>query len=371
MEEHLGRCYEFRFNMLTEGTEFRRKDELGAPFRFVGQRELNGICLDLRRQGIECWDRDVARYVNSTDIGVYHPMREYMESLPEWDGTDRLEALARRVSGKKVWVSGFRRWMLGVAAQWMGVDSMHGNSVAPVLISPRQGMHKSTFCKMLVPDALQAYYTDSYDLASVSGSEQKLALFGLVNLDELDKLSDKKMALLKNLMQMAGLNIRKAYRKTFSLLPRMASFIATSNRRDLLSDPTGSRRFLCVEVEEKIDCSPIDHLQLYAQLKAELAAGERYWFTTEEETEIMLSNAPYRKRGMEEDVFYQCYRLPGKDEAGEMVSAAQIYSTMKRKHPAAMREVNAIALGRLLTASGIRNIHTNMGNRYHLVKLAS
>ena len=82
------------------------------------------------------------------------------------------------------------------------------------------------------------------------------------------------MPLLKNLMQMSDLNIRKAYQQSFRQLPRVASFIGTSNRFDLLTDPTGSRRFLCVEVERVIDCTHIEHDQIYAQLKAELACGE-------------------------------------------------------------------------------------------------
>ncbi len=369
IEAHLLSRYELRYNKLTETAEFRQKGRADSPFTAVGQRELNGICLELHRQGIECWDRDVSRYILSTDIPAYHPIREYMEGLPGWDGICRVDALAGRISGKPVWVRGFHRWMLALAAQWSGIDTLHANSVAPVLVSTTQGMHKSTFCKMLVPSQLQAYYTDSFDLASVSGAEQKLAVFGLINLDELDKFSAKKMALLKNLMQMAGLNIRKAYRKNYSPLPRVASFIATSNQKDLLTDPTGSRRFLCAEITRKIDCSPIDHLQLFAQLKAELANGMRYWFTTGEEAAIMENNAPFRKRGMEEDIFYRCYRLPQKDEKGEYVSAADIYGKMKKKHPSAMRDISAIVLGRLLTSIGIPRIHTKMGNRYHVCAL--
>ena len=79
--------------------------------------------------------------------------------------------------------------------------------------------------------------------------EQKLGLFGLINLDEFDRLPDRKMALLKNWMQMAGMNVRKAHAKHFHPLPRLASFIGTTNQKNLLSDPTGSRRFLCVEVQ--------------------------------------------------------------------------------------------------------------------------
>ena len=95
------------------------------------------------------------------------------------------------------------------------------------------------------------------------------------------------MPLLKNLMQASALNIRKAYKRSASALPRIASFIGTSNREDLLVDRTGSRHFLCVSLEHAIDCvTPVEHEQLYAQLKAELLSGERGWFNKEEEQAI-------------------------------------------------------------------------------------
>ena len=105
------------------------------------------------------------------------------------------------------------------------------NSVAPLLVSSRQGLGKSTFCRLLMPDRLKSYYTESYDLSSPASAEAKLAAYGLINLDEFDKLGASKMPLLKNLMQASALNIRKAYKHSASSLPRIASFIGTSNRR--------------------------------------------------------------------------------------------------------------------------------------------
>jgi predicted P-loop ATPase len=282
-EQFLKERFDFRINLLTEATEFRQKNDSRSRFHAVGQREMNSLCILARREGIDCWGKDISRYINSAEIGSYHPFKQYMDGLGEWDGTDRLTPLARRVSAQPLWIEGFSRWMLALTAQWIGMDAMHANSVAPVLVSRKQGMHKSTFCKMLLPEALQDYYTDNFGLTANAGAEQKLTAFGLINLDEFDKLPAGKMALLKNLMQMAGVSLRKAYRKNYCTLPRIASFIATSNQREILTDPTGSRRFLCVEVGHKIDCSPIEYEQLYAQLKSKLNAGERYWFTTEDE----------------------------------------------------------------------------------------
>ena len=368
LQSFMETTYDFRFNLLTEETEYRTQGtNTSTAYRIADQRALNSLCMEAKTRGIACWDRDISRYIHSYSVKEYHPFTSYMDNLPDWDGTDRLENLARRVSGNPLWMKGFRRWMLAMTAQWMQLDHLHGNSVAPVLISRKQGRQKSTFCKLLLPAVLQRYYTDSIDLNAPTQMERKLSLFGLVNLDEFDKIPPKKMPLLKNLMQMVELNIRKAYQKSYASLPRMASFIATSNQKELLSDPSGSRRFLCIEVEEKIDCSPIDHDQIYAQLKTCLSGGERYWFTSREEAEIMASNAKFYKQTIEEDIFHSCFRQASKSEHPLLLSAAEIFERMKKQNPAAMLGTTANRIGPFLNNLGIERIHTRYGNRYKVM----
>lgn len=369
MEAFLEAHYEFRFNRLTEETEYRVRKEKSRGFSVVGQRELNSFCIAARKDGIDCWDRDVSRFIFSGNIAEYHPFHLFMDELPVWDGTDRVEALARRVSGKALWIKGFHRWMLGMTAQWLDMDSLHANSVSPILVSRKQGKQKSTFCKMLLPDHLQRYYTDSFDLTAQSAAERKLTDYALINMDEFDKFPPRKMALLKNLMQIVRPNIRKAHQKNFASLPRIASFIATSNQKELLTDPTGSRRFLCVELEDKIDCSPIDHAQLYAQLKAELLSGHQYWFSSEEEAEIMANNAAFYKHPVEEDVFRSCFRAAAYGENALMLSAAEIFQRLKKHNPSAMRSVSAGNFGKFLSSLGIERKHTEHGNYYVVVEI--
>ena len=370
LETFLQEIIEFRFNLLSEETEYRYKRSEADRFYPVTQRDLNSICMEARRTGIDCRDRDVNRFVYSKEVKEYHPFRQYMEWLPEWDGKDRVSDLARRVSSEPLWVEGFHRWMLALASQWMGSDRMHANSLAPILVSERQGCQKSTFCKSLMPSSLVRYYTDSVDLSASTQMEQKLGLFGLINLDEFDRLPDRKMALLKNWMQMAGMNVRKAHAKHFHPLPRLASFIGTTNQKNLLSAPTGSRRFLCVEVQSKINCEGIEHDQIYAQLKNELQKGERHWFTSAEEEAIMRSNEAFYKRPIEEDVFHACFRAacPG-DLNVHPLSAASIFQILKEKNPAAMRGSTASNFGKVLTALHIERKHTRYGNLYQVVPL--
>ena len=369
--------YRFRFNVLTEETEVAAMEN-GIPddhlrYAKVDERWMNSLSMEAIETGIDCWDRDIQRFVRSRRISEYHPFTAYFERLPEWDGTDRVSALARRVSDDPVWVNGFHRWMLGLSAQWMQFrpDVNRANSVAPLLVSSRQGLGKSTFCRLLMPDALKAYYTESYDLGSPASAEARLAAYGLINLDEFDKLGASKMPLLKNLMQASALNVRKAYRRSASALPRIASFIGTSNREDLLVDRTGSRRFLCVSLEHAIDCTtPVEHEQLYAQLKAELLSGERGWFNKEEEQAVQQHNALFYKHVPEEEVFRLCFRFATEGDNPQEVlalSATQLFERMKSAHPSAMRGMTAYSLSRILPQLGER-VHTAKGNVYRVVE---
>ena len=366
--------YRFRFNVLTEETEVANNiPDTHLRYTKVDERWMNTLSMETIETGIDCWDRDIQRFVRSRRISEYHPFTAYFERLPEWDGTDRVSALARRVSDDPVWVNGFHRWMLGLSAQWMQFrpDTNRANSVAPLLVSSRQGLGKSTFCRLLIPDALKAYYTESYDLGSPASAEARLAAYGLINLDEFDKLGVSKMPLLKNLMQASALNIRKAYKRSASALPRIASFIGTSNREDLLMDRTGSRRFLCVSLEHAIDCTTsVEHEQLYAQLKAELLSGERSWFNKEEEQTIQRHNALFYKHVPEEEVFRLCFRFATEEDHPQKVltlSATQLFERMKSAHPSAMRGMTAYSLSRILPQLGER-VHTAKGNVYRVVE---
>ena len=367
LETFLFDKYHFRFNVLTEQTEYAPKDE--TTYQVVDQRTLNTFCIDARSQGINCWDKDVSRLILSQKIKDFHPFLDYMSKLPEWDGTDRVTELALRVSDKPLWVKGFHRWILAMTAQWMNLDAQCANAVAPLLISTEQGRCKSTFCSTLLPEELQRFYIDKFDITSVSGCEQKLSLFGLINMDEFDRYGIRTMATLKNLMQLKRLTFRKSHRNYYSQLPRIASFIGTSNQKELLTDTTGSRRFLCVEVKEKIDCTPPDYAQLYAQLKSELLAGERYWFTSEEEKEIQANNRPFYKALPEQEVFFKCFRLPEEGEKGIQLSATEIFCRIQKRFPAALRGGNVRAMGRILTAMGIPRMHTREGSMYQVVPL--
>ena len=363
----LNENFDFRYNVLTDMPECKPKNT--NTYRMIDKRMMNSLSYKAMMQGIDCKDADVKRFLFSDQIATHHPFQDYMAALPEWDGTDRVTMLGARVSGKAMWLNGFHRWMLGMVAQWLGYPARCANALAPILISAEQGMCKSTFCSILLPEELRGYYTDKFAITSTSGCEQKISTFGLINMDEFDQYNERMMTLLKNLMQMKKVNYRKCFKAYYSDLPRIASFIGTSNEKSLLTDETGSRRFLCIEVEKPIDCSPIDYPQLYAQLKFELESGKRYWLSKEEEEEIQLHNRAFYRHSPEEEAFFKVFALPKDGEPCTELMSVDIHRILLKRFPVLMRGVKPTKIGRIMTKIGATRIHTDKGNVYELTFL--
>ena len=360
--------FDFRYNLLTGVTEYRSKSVTNTPFSPIDERNMNGMIVDARLKGIACWNSMVPTLVLSDKVESYHPFHLYMSELPEWDGTDRVTPLLSRVSNDSLWLRGGRYWLRALTAQWLGLNRTHANTLVPVLVSSEQGLGKSTFCRSLLPDSLRAYYLDNLNLSPSSSPEKKLVKVGLINLDEFDKISEKRQPDLKNLLQMLSVSVYRGKRLGYVTEPRLASFIATTNSRQILSDPTGSRRFLCVEVTDMISNEPIEHKQLYAQLKQEVLNGERDYLNKEEEKEVQRRNKAYYRQSPLEDIFHACYRRPKADEEGQWFTAAEMFRTLCKRNPAALRGISAKQLSYRLTAMGFKPRHTDHGNYYHVVQ---
>ena len=360
--------FDFRYNLLTGVTEYRSKSVTNTPFSPIDERNMNGMIVDARLKGIACWNSMVPTLVLSDKVESYHPFHLYMSELPEWDGTDRVTPLLSRVSNDSLWLRGGRYWLRALTAQWLGLNRTHANTLVPVLVSSEQGLGKSTFCRSLLPDSLRAYYLDNLNLSPSSSPEKKLVKVGLINLDEFDKISEKRQPDLKNLLQMLSVSVYRGKRLGYVTEPRLESFIATTNSRQILSDPTGSRRFLCVEVTDMISNEPIEHKQLYAQLKQEVLNGERDYLNKEEEKEVQRRNKAYYRQSPLEDIFHACYRRPKADEEGQWFTAAEMFRTLCKRNPAALRGISAKQLSYRLTVMGFKPRHTDHGNYYHVVQ---
>lgn len=221
---------------------------------------------------------------------------------------------------------------------------------------------------MLHP-CLHRYYTEKFSLTSQGDAERKLAEMALINLAEFDRYSLVQMPQLKNLMQLSTLNLRKPHQKSYRLLPRIASFIGTSNRMDLLTDPSGSRRYICIEVKQAINLEGIEHSQIYAQLKAELMADRRYFFNKEEQQQIQQHNLSFYRQTLAEEVLRDCFRPAFEEDTYELLSAAEIFQTLQRHNPTAMRGANPNHFSQILATAGVVRKHTKWGNVYRVHRL--
>ena len=364
LKNFLNRQFDFRYNRLTGVTEYRAKGAVGTSFRPVDEREMNGMIVDARLAGIPCWNSTIPTLVLSNKVESYNPFQLYLDELPRWDGVDRVTPLLHRVSDDAMWLKGGRYWLRAMVGQWMGAERTHANSLMPILISSEQGLGKSTFCRQLLPELLRAYYLDNLNLSPGTSPEKKLVNKGLINLDEFDKIGEKRQPDLKNLLQMVTVPVYRGKRLGYVTEPRLASFIATTNSRQILCDVTGSRRFLCVEVKQAICDEALEHKQLYAQLKQELMDGERDYLTKDEEKELQRRNQKFYRQSLLEDVFFACFRTPEDEEEGCWLTAAQMFQIMVKRNPAALRGITAKQLSYRLSGLGLKHKHTNHGNYY-------
>jgi hypothetical protein len=372
---YLGTHHLLRYNVLSDITELGQRVDNEIVYQPITDRQVNTICIQAQAAGVGCLDRDVNRCIRSEYVGTYHPFKQYIDTLPAWDGIDRVTPLAQRVSHKEHWVNFFHIWMRGMMAQWMGLfhqgDGVsHAHTLAPILISPIQGCGKSTFCKSLLPKELSLYYTDSFEVLNNSACDKSMAKCGLINLDEFDSLTKQGVIHLKNHMQKTVLTYRMGNQKQATVAPRLASFIGTTNQREIMTDPTGSRRFICVEVEGLIDNNtPIDHLQLYAQLKQELQSGASYWLSKEEEKQLEQDNRAFYHRSQEEEIFFSLYRFATPEEEGAVyLSSTQIYNSMLQHHRSVLKPKGSNPFAKLLS-SYQKPKKTSAANMYCVVKL--
>ena len=165
--------------------------------------------------------------------------------------------------------------------------------------------------------------------------------------------------------------MRKPYGTAVLEMRRYASFIATSNQKDLLTDPSGSRRFICIEVTETIDTShAIDYEQLYAQAMYELDHGERYWFDQDEERIMTENNRELEQQSLEEQLFYRYFRPAPEEKEGEWLSPAEILEEVKGNSAIPLSNKRVSIFGRVLHKHEIPSKRSRRGTLYHVTRIA-
>ena len=360
--------YDFRYNVLMKYTEYKTKGSW-HDFAPVDPRVQKRMTLDVQLADIRVSIKDVRNFLESDYIANYDPIDEYLfQCEGKWDGKDHIRALARTVpTANPHWTDWFYIWYLGMVDQWRGINHrLYGNSVAPLLIS-KQGFNKSTFCRRLIPQELQWGYTDNLVLSEKRQVYQAMAQTLLINLDEFNQISPQvQQGFLKNLIQLPNVKMKRPYGGHVEEFPRLASFIATSNMDDILTDPSGNRRFIGVELTGPIDVSvKPNYVQLFAQAMAAIRAGEKTYFDSVETALLMQSNRQFEVVPPIEQYFQMCFDLVEDESQGKYMSAAEIFDYLKKRIGSSLKIDSLMSFGRkLANIDGIKVKRFATGKRY-------
>ena len=364
MKEH----YTLRLNVMT-GTPEYRINAVGYGFHPLDQAARNTMAIKALKAGVDSWDRDLSRYIDSNLIPRYYPMEDYLRHLPKWNGKhDYVGELAQRIkTDNPHWEGDFHTWMLSMVAQWLGKDRQHGNAIVPLLIGP-QGSGKTSFCSRLLPGWLQIYYNDRISMKNDNDIFIAMSSYALINIDEFDAMSKSQQPILKCLISKHDVKFRPPYGKVMEERQRFASFIATTNNLRPLTDPTGSRRFVCVYADEIDNSGTIPYEQLYAQLVEELQQGRHYWFEDDENQRIMEQNKEFQQVNNYEEMVSLIYLSP--EETPDNAKPVLLQDIMQRLAQAFPTFVIAkntdMELGRRLKGMGFEHKRVTKGSAFRM-----
>ena len=351
--------FEFRHNIVRDLYEYRRKGS-DNPWKLIDKRQLNSINCRIQDEGeIFVLSSYVKQRIESELAVDYHPVRAYLNKVRgQWDGkTDYIADFARRISTSDYCQRMVRIWLRAVVTQWLGADKQHANAVMLLLISPQQGLGKSTLFTSMLPPEIADYYTDDFKINAKGNAYRKMVEFAIVSLDEFEKIGRKQMPELKSMMQTLKPSFIGAYKKNFNQLPRIASFVGTTNERHVLTDCTGSRRFLILEPDGIINVEGIDHDQLYAQVLHEIENEKLpHWFSKDDEAEMEKHNKDYYVLTDVERLFLRYFSIPEREGEGTFMSGPEIMQELEKHSQKTMAGVTANAFGRSMTRLGVRRV---------------
>ena len=341
VEEFLVSNYLFRRNVLNGKIEFAtlKDGNQTSDYRTLTQEALNSIILKAKRQEIAEGNpkTDIMEYIHSEEVPIFNPIEEFLNSLPSWDGQNHVAELFSRLPGvSSEQLSFLSVWLRSTVAHWLQMDTLHGNECVPTLIGS-QGCGKTTFLRRMLPQHLRQYYLDHLNLSNKFDKEMALTNNLLVNLDELDAIRPSQHAALKQTLSKSKVNGRPIFGCAQEDRLRFASFVATTNNPHPLTDATGSRRYICIQIPQGqyIDnVGEINYEQLYAQVLYELREQKApYWFNNEEVARIQELNIEFAEKKDLADMISVCFRKPKEGDNAKAISGRQMLEMIQSEYP--------------------------------------
>ena len=341
---------------------------LTARWRDITTTDINDIVCDCSAEsGLQITAREVLAVLQSHRIPDIHPLREYVlncrpytDDQPDWIGW-----LAERVTveggeaEQQQWRTCFTKWFVAMVASWMKDEVV--NQQVLVLIG-RQGIFKTTWLEHLLPPELRAYGCKMANSAQLNKDERlRIAEYGLIALDEIDAMGAKELNVIKSVITASDISERAAYGYTKERRMRLASFCASGNKQEFLTDITGNRRWLPFLVESIINpfFITLPYEQIYAQAKWLIDKGFQYWFDLDDIETLEQHNENFRAQENEEQLLAVYFDIPAEGK-GQFMTTAEISDKLVTmgsiKHPMPLNR-----LGMVLQQAGYQSKRINHG----------
>ena len=375
IEEFFEQNYLFRNNVLNGRYEVARVGQNPLVYQHLTTERWNSIVwnLEMALPDVKSIKNYAELYVYSEHTPLFDPIKDYLEHLPSWDGKDHVGRLINCLAGvnekQKEWL---RIWLRSMVTHWLKIEVEHANDVVLLLMGD-QGCGKSTFCQRILPKNLREYYLDHLNLGNKFDKEMALTHNLLVNIDEFDQVKNSQQAELKHTISKTKVNGRRIYASVQTDQHRYASFVATTNSRQPLKDPTGSRRYLCIDIKknELIDNTlDIDYAQFYAQILNEIKSGKCCYFNREETILLQEANQPYQQTIDFATMTEACFRKPKEKEEVKPTITTDILEELSCHYPQILpTQKTKIAIAVALKSLGYKSTHTHKGSAYYVVPI--
>jgi predicted P-loop ATPase len=367
IEKFLNEKYIFKYNEVLGRTLYKDKNG-NKEFKLLEDYKLNSIYRELKNNGISTSVQGLKSLLLSDYVPKFDPFKEYFQNVPQWDGhTDYILKLSKMVktTDDELFQWAFKKWMVAFVACAIEEESTN-HSV--LILTGKQGSGKTTWLTNLVPSQLKEYCYSGKIKPDNKDSNILLSERILINMDEWASYTKNQVEAFKELITKDTVSERRAYGYFTENYVRRASFVGSSNHKDILIDVTGNRRFL---VFESLD---IDYLRkvnmdnVYSQALSLLKQGFKYFFDMEDIIKIEANNEQFKQTNIEEEYFEKYFRKPTANEIETIskMNASEIISYIKVRANTQL-SLNAISFGKLIKSKGFQTMKVDGLNKYLVV----
>lgn len=367
IEKFIESYYEMRYNVVSGKLEVRKQKR--TEFEQMTDYLENSILRDLLKNNIPCNTSKLRSILFSDFCKTYDPFAEYFDKLPQWNrDTDFINQLAATVSTTDdvFWRYCFKKWIVASVASLLDPKIINHTAI---IFSGGQGIGKTTWMESLCPEELKLYLFSGTINPTNKDTLVHLSECWFINMDELENMNRTEIGTLKEIITKSAIRMRKAYGHNNESFPRRASFMGSVNTSQFLNDTTGSRRFLCFEVNAIQYKHGINLDNVYAQALTLFKEGFRFYFDKDEIALISASNEQYQIKTVEEELLLTWFRKPEATETPLYLSTSQILAKLSTFSKFTTTTGNVITLGKALKKHSFERKKKNGNYVYEVIEL--